>query len=384
MRIAFYAPMKAPRHPVPSGERQMARLLWAALERAGHQVSLASSFRSYDGHGDAGRQRRLAALGTRLADRLHARYRNHDPAQRPEMWFTYHLYHKAPDWLGPAVSAVLAIPYVVAEASSAAKQAEGPWAGGLTAANAAIAAADLVIALNRADRPSLAPLVVAPHRLVDVRPFVDAAPFVHAAAGRGRHRAELARRLGLEQDQPVLLTVAMMRAGDKLSSYRVLARTLERIADRPWSLLVVGDGPVREEVIAALAPIGGRVRWLGLVDEHALPAVYAAADLYVWPAVNEAYGLAFLEAQAAGLPVVAGRCSGVPEVIADGETGCLVPVGDAAEFGQAVARLLDDGDRRRGMAAEAQRRILRYHDLAPASAALATLLDPFAHAGAAA
>ncbi len=380
MRVAFYAPMKAPSHPIPSGERQMARLLWVALEKAGHHVSLASSFCSYDGIGDVGRQRRLAALGRRIASRLRARYRSHDPTQRPEMWFTYHLYHKAPDWLGPAVSAALAIPYVVAEASSAAKQADGPWAGGLAAANAAIAGADLVIALNPADRPALAPLVIAPHRLVGLRPFIDAAPFVRATAARDRHRSQLAQRLGLEQDRPVLLALAMMRAGDKLRSYRVLARALERIVDHPWTLLVGGDGPARAEVTAALAPIAGRVRWLGLVEEPALPTVYAAADLYLWPAVNEAYGLAFVEAQAAGLPVVAGRCGGVPDVVADGITGWIAPVGDDAEFARAVACLLDDDGRRRAMAAAAQPYILKHHDLAPASASLAQLLDPLVRA----
>ncbi len=72
-----------------------------------------------------------------------------------------------------------------------------------------------------------------------------------------------------------------------------------------------------------------------------LPALYAAADLYLWPAINEAYGMAFLEAQAAGLPVVAGRTGGVPAVVADGVTGVLTPIGDATSFADAVARLLD-------------------------------------------
>ena len=48
------------------------------------------------------------------------------PAAAPELWFTYHLYHKAPDWLGPRIAGALGIPYVVAEASFAPKQAGGP------------------------------------------------------------------------------------------------------------------------------------------------------------------------------------------------------------------------------------------------------------------
>jgi len=60
MRVAFYAPMKPPGHPAPSGDRRTARLLIAALEREGHRVEVASTFRSYDRTGDASRQQRLA------------------------------------------------------------------------------------------------------------------------------------------------------------------------------------------------------------------------------------------------------------------------------------------------------------------------------------
>ncbi len=57
-----------------------------------------------------------------------------------------------------------------------------------------------------------------------------------------------------------------------------------------------------------------------------------AADLFVWPAINEAFGMALLEAQACGTPVIAGASGGVPAIIADGETGWLSPPGDVAAF----------------------------------------------------
>ena len=104
MRVAFYAPLKAPDHPVPSGDRALARLFVAALTRAGEtggwSVEVASQFRSFDGAGDADRQERLRRIGTRIAGRLADAYRERPAARRPRLWFTYHLYHKAPDWLG--------------------------------------------------------------------------------------------------------------------------------------------------------------------------------------------------------------------------------------------------------------------------------------------
>ena len=355
MRIAFYAPMKPPTATQPSGDRRMARALMAALRRAGHEVGLASRFRSRDGAGDPERQHRLRARGERIAERLIARYRS-GAAPAPELWFTYHLYYKAPDWIGPAVSRALGVPYVVAEASHAPKRAGGGWAIGHDGAEAAIRAADRIVCINSADAPCLLPLVGRDARLEFVRPFIDAAPFARAA----RDRAAAA----MPSEIPLLIAVAMMRQGDKLASYALLAAALRRIAGRPWRLAVVGDGPARPAVEAAMAPLGpGRVRFLGERPAKAMPGLLADADLFVWPAIREAYGMALLEAQAAGLPVVAGDTGGVPDIVRHGETGLLAPVGDEAAFADAVAALLSDPARRRRMGNAAARNAAADHSL---------------------
>src|SRR5262245_36343861 len=137
MRIAFYAPLKPPDHPVPSGDRRMAQLLFEALRLAGHEPFLVSRLRSYDGSGDTVRQARLARLARRVAERRLREWRK-SPRFAPDLWFSYHIYHKAPDWLGPTVADELAIPYVAAEASVAPKQKTGSWALGYRAAERAI------------------------------------------------------------------------------------------------------------------------------------------------------------------------------------------------------------------------------------------------------
>ncbi len=119
MQVAFYAPMKPPDHPVPSGDRRMARLLMRALAHAGHRVVLASRFRSWEGQGNPERQARLARLGASLADRQQRRYRAAPADARPGAWLTYHLYYKAPDWIGPRVAQALGIPYLVTVGSVA-------------------------------------------------------------------------------------------------------------------------------------------------------------------------------------------------------------------------------------------------------------------------
>ena len=159
MRIAFYAPIKPFTHPEPSGDRTMGRLLMSALTRAGNVVEPVSRFRSYDGAGDALRQRRIADLGCKLAHRLTRRCAARPADTRPDLWFTYHLYHKAPDWLGPAVSQALRVPYVVAEASYAPKQAGGRWDIGHRAVADALSRAALVLQLNPADAECVLPLL---------------------------------------------------------------------------------------------------------------------------------------------------------------------------------------------------------------------------------
>jgi len=362
MRVAFYAPMKPPTHPSPSGDRRMGRLLMQALKGAGHDVELASVYRSYD-RGDENRQKRVQEIGRRLADRLVRRYLARPPGERPQIWFTYHLYHKAPDWIGPVVSRALNIPYIVAEASHAPKQSGGRWHLGYTETAKSIAAADLVISFNEVDNACLLPLLKSPGHLVSVTPFIDTAPFVQASEARETSRQRVARETGLDSQVPWLVVSAMMRKDQKLQSYRLLAAALDMLGDVPWRLIVVGDGVARDEVDQAFAPLSGRIAWLGLRPHKDLPDIFAAADVYVWPAIKEAYGMAFLEAQAAGLPVIAGDSGGVAGIVENGQCGVLVDEGDEVAFAGAVCLLLIDDERRRAMAQAAQQRAVEIHGM---------------------
>jgi glycosyltransferase involved in cell wall biosynthesis len=365
VRVAFYTPLKPPDHPVPSGDRQLARALLQALQAGGHDAVIASRYRSFDGRGDPVRQARLAETGARLAQRLVARFRRAD--QRPDAWFTYHLHHKAPDWLGPAVCRALAIPYLVAEASVAASQRDGRWAHGYAASVAAIRTADAILFLN-------------PHDVAGVRavrgevaadqplpPFLDLDAFVAAAA--------VAPPPPRPPGRIRLISVAMMRDGGKLASYRVLGAALARIASPDWELLVIGDGAARGKVEAAFAGIGGgRVRFAGAIAGSEVAAHLLASDLFVWPAVDEAFGMVFIEAQACGLPVVGGNAGGVAGVVDDGRSGLLVEPGNVAAFAAATARLLDDAALRARMGKAAVAYVHSRHGLASASARIDSVL----------
>lgn len=375
MRLAFYAPLKPPDHPIPSGDRRVAQEILQALAVAGHDVEIAARLRSFDGGGDLARQTKLAGLGGKLAGRYVHRLYGRPYVQRPEAWVTYHLYYKAPDWIGPRVATTLDIPYVVIEASVADKRAGGPWSLGHQATVAALARAAAVISLNPADEAGIAPHVASPQRLHRLKPFLDRRPYAAAAAARAAHRRDVARRYGLDPDRPWLLAVAMMRTGDKLESYKVLGESLALLTAQPWTLLVVGDGPARDQAHSALAPLGERVVYAGALEDAALQPVYAAADLYVWPAVNEAFGMAILEAQASGLPVIAGDVGGVGEIVAHGRTGMLVRPRDAAALAAAVRPALADPVLRARLSHSALAKVADEHDRAVAARALTHVLS---------
>ena len=420
MRVAFYAPLKAPGHPVPSGDRALARLLLAALERAGAtrgwEVDVASRFRSFDGAGDADRQARLREIGARIADRLLHRYREAPAGPSPDLWFTYHLYHKAPDWIGPVVSERLGIPYLVAEASYAAKQRGGRWSIGHEAAAKAIRHADAIVALNRDDVAGVRQVARDPSKVIVLPPFLgprgvagdesgpDRDPVrvygedspgpsrqlpppvtagAHPAPGRTGARAAVSRRFGVPDDEPWLLCVAMMRGGRKLASFEVLADALARpgLAAARWHLVVAGEGPARREVEAAFAGRlpAGRATFTGRVEGEALAGLYAGADLFVWPAVGEPMGMAMLEAQGHGLPVVSARTRGVPDLVCDEETGMLVPEGDSGAFADAIRALLRVPARRRRMGDAARARVAREHGFERASERIGDLVETLIH-----
>ncbi len=368
--VAYYAPLKPPGHPNPSGDRHLAQLLMSALEQAGYVVQLAAGLRSRDGKGELEYQLRIKTLGERWANRLIRRYNALPTSARPQLWFTYHLYHKAPDWLGPKVAKALNIPYVVAEASFAAKQTNGPWALGLQSTIEALEQAQLCFSLNPTDRPALEGRFKDLH-IVDLPPFLDTTQFQPAAT---EQKLALAKYWKLPPDQPWLVTVAMLRPGDKTRSYQLLAEALSKLKYRQWQLLIIGDGINRDTVKGFFKLLPG-VHFLGGMTTKQLQPLVAASDLYVWPAVNEAFGLSMLEAQLSGTAVLACNEGGVACILDPNHSGVLVKARDSGLFAQQLGQLLEQPMRVAEMGTAARAYALKHHSLDSAAQQLKQSLE---------
>ncbi len=359
MRVAFYAPLKPVDHPTPSGDRRMARAFRSLLEASGHHVEIASSLRSLDRLGDPDRQKAIRDAATIEGSRLVSNWRTRiEPA--PDIWFTYHSYYKAPDWLGPAVAAGLCIPYVVAEASVAGKRAGGAWDLGHRATVDGVNTAARVLAMTGVDAAGLVEWLGDPRKVVLFPPFL--AQRMEPPKNPRSVRRDLSDMLALPLEPVWLVTVAMMRDDIKTRSYRLLAHSLAAMRNRDWRLLVIGDGDNADEVRALLTGAAGdRVRFLGRVESEAVARVLSVADVFVWPALEEAYGMAILEALALGLPVVACDEGGVSDLVAHEVNGVLVKGRSARQLAAFMDRLVGDPKLRRHLAAGALARFEERH-----------------------
>ena len=149
----------------------------------------------------------------------------------------------------------------------------------------------------------------------------------------------------------------------------VLIAAFERLraGGLPATLLIVGSGPrsARCRRLAKDTAVAGDIHFLGEVADDELPAIHAAAEVFVLPSCrrSEAYGLALAEAMAAGTAVVSTELgTGTSWVNLDGETGLVVPPRDPAALAAALGRLLSDPEMRRAMGSRARRRARRELD----------------------
>ena len=168
-------------------------------------------------------------------------------------------------------------------------------------------------------------------------------------------RERIRRELHLPKDIP---TIGVLGRVSHVKGHSVLMRALALLLDRGRNvvLVVVGDGPERAncERLARQLGIEHAVRFMGHRSD--IPAVLAAIDVVAMPSLwVEGFGLAALEAIAAGRPVVASRVGGIPLTVIDGETGFLVPRGNVEDLADAIARILDDPELAARLASGARR-----------------------------
>jgi N-acetyl-alpha-D-glucosaminyl L-malate synthase BshA len=172
--------------------------------------------------------------------------------------------------------------------------------------------------------------------------------FINAGQYFRRSRSTLRKELAGD-DEMIVMHVSNFRPVKRIKDcIRVLHEIVPRIKAR---LVMCGDGPERggAEALAGELDLSDKVFFAGQVPNIA--DYLSVADLLLIPSENESFGLAALEAMACEVPVVANRVGGLPEVIEDGETGYLVPLGDIKAMAERSIRVLSDTSHRKEMGA---------------------------------
>lgn len=227
------------------------------------------------------------------------------------------------------------------------------------ARRSAIPVADRLVALTETHRAHLAAeLHVPAARFHVLRSGVDLARF-----DAQRPRAEARRAAGLPEDVPLAGIVAALRPEKNHALFLEAAkRVLAQVPDAHF--LIAGDGPARADVerLCRDSGLGDRVRMLGARED--VPALYRALDVAVLSShdIVETLPVTLLEAAACGTPAVATAVGSVRDVVVDGETGWVVPPGDAAALAERITRLLQDPALRERMGAAARARVERDFD----------------------
>lgn len=354
MKIAFYCPNKALSHPHPSGDLVIALGIRKSLESQGHLCLEVVPFRS-------------RWFWSRLRgwwEALSALIAAHGACQtfRPDIWLTYHTYYKSPDIIGPCLSRILRIPYVIFQpmyATRRRKNTRTKW--GFLLNRWAIRSANHLFINNIHDLEAM-------ERIADSWRITYLPPGIFPEDFKRDETLGLKVRncLGIPLDIPLVMTACRFRPGVKVESLAYLFKSLGMVKESSerFTLLVVGDGPAGEEVRAmAKHRIGGGCVFAGGVPREEMARYYSAADVFAFPGIGESLGMVYLEAQACGLPVVALDTAGVPQVVRDGETGLLAAKDGGEAMALAVRRLLQDSRLRSRMGLQGMDYVLRERNL---------------------
>ncbi|RME69436.1 MAG: glycosyltransferase family 1 protein, partial [Chloroflexi bacterium] len=217
-----------------------------------------------------------------------------------------------------------------------------------------VARADHVIAVSEATRQDLIELYGTPAEKISVLYHGVASHFRPQTDPACLHR--LRQRYGLGE-RPFILSVGTIQPR---KNFRRLIQAFARL-DPPYTLVIAGGrGWGESDIFAEAVRLGlqDRVHFPGFIADDDLPALYSAAELFVYPSLYEGFGLPALEAMACGTPVVASNRSALPEVV--GEAGLLVDPLDVGAIAGAMAQVLTTPELRQKLSEAGQRRAAQF------------------------
>lgn len=353
MKIAFCTPFKPLTHPRISGDVTIAKDLATFFQSLGHNVWIVPHI-STRYIWKTPRNWGQAYTATQLVKETL------QSSEKPDVWFTYHSYYKAPDILGP-LAAKESIPYAIFAPSHAPKRKKN-WSTkpGYYLNRKALQQATHIFANKQRDLEGLQQIIPS-NRLTFIPPGIRTERFTRDETSRAENRAAWNAT-----DSIVVLTVAMLREGTKSEGVEHVITACHDLINQGHdiTLVIAGDGKMRPYLHGiAQKMLPNRYTFLGIVPSKDLPQIYSSCDIFAFPGINEGLGMVYLEAQSCGLPVVAWDHDGAPQVVSNGITGIITPSYDNNAFTQAIGSLADSPNLRKNMGAAATRHAATNHNI---------------------
>ncbi len=334
MKISFYCPLKPISHPVPSGDREIARGIYEFLQSKGAEVFVLSEFRTKNFYHSG------KGLGLWLKSFVRAYCLV--KKEQPDCFFVYHLYYKAPDPIAFLLAWWFQKPYFVFEGMYARKAARKfPYWPGYWLTKLALRYAHRIYS-DKTDDLAFLQTHFDPQKICYIPPSIEWKQYL------GKDDTWRESR-NISKSTPIVVTTAMLRPDRKTDGVKFLIESLKNVAV-PFHWVLIGDGQCRGEIEEIVRQLGWQnVSLLGLQTKDQIVQILRSADIFAFPGIDEGFGFVFVEAQAAGLPVVAFANGGIPDAVDNGRTGFLTTPFDLAEYAAKIQTLLTDSELRARM-----------------------------------
>jgi glycosyltransferase involved in cell wall biosynthesis len=221
---------------------------------------------------------------------------------------------------------------------------------------------DRFLAIGSANAAFYRAMGVPDHKIFLMPYSVDNERFIKSATLTNDQKTKIRKQYNIPLDRPSVLYAAKFtprkRPGDLLDA----VRRVKIETTRPFTVVMTGSGELEQELrVFCVEHALDNIVFTGFVNQSELPALYAASDVFVLPAENEAWGLAVNEAMCASLPVVVSREIGcVADLVRDGVNGYTPEAGDVAGLADALQRLIEDDDLRRRQGRESLARVQQW------------------------
>lgn len=173
-----------------------------------------------------------------------------------------------------------------------------------------------------------------------------------------RETTAIKAKLGIQSDGPIVLTLARLVKRKSIeTALRAVVKVIRSFPELTY--IVVGEGPDKERLQQITQDLGisKNVLFAGRISDDDLPACYSLADVFVLSSLHEAFGIVILESMACGTPVVVSEVGGMIDLVEEGVTGFLCPIGDVDAFSNRIQGIISDSDLLRKMSDSARTQV---------------------------